>query len=199
MIDVFVINLEKNIERKKFMLKMYDDKFNLNFVRAIYDERPNKGCFLSHQKCIQYAKDNNMDYIIVMEDDCKKRDDLFVDKLKTVLEYLESNMNKWDVFLGGTTNVNKDNILEKDNFENMKFVYLDQGNTTHFIIYNKKCYDYFLNYDFNGTSVDKIWHKKLVGLVTLPFIFFQQPCYSDIEGKYKNYNKSFLKAENNLK
>ena len=198
MIDIFVINLEKNKDRKQFIIDSYDKYFNLHFIDAVYDKRPNKGCFLSHIKCIQHAKDNNMEYIIVMEDDCQNRNDNFVKELEDTLIYLKQNKEKWDIFLGGTTNVYPKNIIQKESFNNMNFCYLDQGNTTHFIIYNSKCYNFFLKYKFKGISVDKIWHKKLIGCVKVPFIFLQKPCYSDIELKYTNYNKSFIKAENTL-
>lgn len=196
--DIFVINLEKNIERKNFILDKYNKVFKLNFIEAIYDKIPNKGCFLSHIKCINYAKENRMDYIIVMEDDCKNRDENFVKDLEDIILYLENNMDNWDVFLGGTTNVKMEDIIKKDIENDKNYYYIKKGNTTHFIIYNKKCYDYFLNYKFDNISIDKIWHDKLIGLTTSPFIFLQQPGFSDIELKYKNYNKSFFKTENIL-
>ena len=199
MIDIFVINLEKNKDRKQFIIDRYDKYFNLIFIDAVYDKTPNKGCFLSHIKCIQYAKDNNMDYIIVMEDDCKNRNNNFVSELKNILTYLEKNKEQWDVFLGGTTNVTNEDIIAKESFNNTNFCYLDKGNTTHFIIYNSKCYDYFLKYKFIGISIDKIWHNKLIGCVKVSFIFLTRPCYSDFEIKYKKYRKAFIKTENNLK
>ena len=110
MIDIFVINLEKNKDRKQFIIDSYDKYFNLHFIDAVYDKRPNKGCFLSHIKCIQHAKDNNMEYIIVMEDDCQNRNDNFVKELEDTLIYLKQNKEKWDIFLGGTTNVYPKNM-----------------------------------------------------------------------------------------
>ena len=69
-----------------------------------------------------------------MEDDCKNRNNNFVNELENILIYLEKNKEKWDVFLGGTTNVSKDDIVEKESFNNMNFCLLNKGNTTHFII-----------------------------------------------------------------
>lgn len=199
MIDIFVINLEKNKDRKQFIIDSYDKYFNLHFIDAVYDKTPAKGCFLSHIKCVQHAKDNNMEYIIVMEDDCQNRNDNFANELEDILIYLKQNKEKWDIFLGGTTNVYPHNIIQKESFNNMNFCYLKKGFTTHFIIYNSKCYDFFLNRsEFKGTPIDRIWEHKLIACVKVPFIFFQKPCYSDIQSRNIDYTKALLKAENRL-
>ena len=70
-IDIYVINLKERADRyAKIKTKFNFKSINLIFIEAIKNENGAIGCFLSHKKCIQYAKTSNMDKIIVIEDDC---------------------------------------------------------------------------------------------------------------------------------
>ena len=74
-------------------------------MEAIRHQNGAIGCFLSYKKCIRIAKEKNMKYIIILEDDCLPMNN-FENRLKNLLSYLESN-NDWDIFLGGVKKCNK--------------------------------------------------------------------------------------------
>ena len=73
--NFYIIHLNHDKKRKEKIIKQFSDYFNLNFIEGIIDENPKKGCFLSHLKCIQIAKEKKLDYIIVLEDDCIIKND----------------------------------------------------------------------------------------------------------------------------
>ena len=112
MIDVYVINLKHRTDRKEKMIKKFErfKNINLKFIEAIEHNNGTIGCFKSHKKCIEIGKENNMEYIIVIEDDtipCK----YFETRLNSILEYL--NNNNFDIFLGMVNKTRKEHIIEK--------------------------------------------------------------------------------------
>lgn len=199
MIDIFVINLKKRTDRLNRVKKDFSN-YNLIIIEAIEDTNlePWICCFKSHIKCINIAKEKNLPYMIVIEDDCKIVDlTHFDDNLKSILNWLENNIKKWDLFLGGVTKVWNYNKYFKLN-DNLKLLEINEGKTAHFMIYNSNSYDYFLNLEPITTTIDKCWHNKLIGFVSIPFIAIQYDDYSDIENKEVNYNSRFESIENNF-
>ena len=55
-----------------YIIKTFGNDFNLIRVDAIKHTNGHIGCFLSHKKCLQIAKELGLKNIIVMEDDCIK-------------------------------------------------------------------------------------------------------------------------------
>jgi len=149
-------------------------------------------------KCIELAKEKKLPYSIVIEDDCKiVSEHTFDNNLKLILDYLVSNMEKWNIFFGGITRVWEYNKCIGIN-DDLKLLYIDEGKTAHFVIYNSNSYDYLLNLKPN-IPIDKCWHNKLIGIVSIPFIAIQYVDYSDIENKLINYSSRFESIEKNFK
>ena len=98
MIDIFVINLIKCIDRKNQIIQDFSlyKEVQLHFIEAIKTDNGAIGCFLSHKKCVEIAKERNMKYIIVLEDDCLPMNNFEI-RLKELLNYLELN-DDWDIF-----------------------------------------------------------------------------------------------------
>lgn len=197
MIDIYVINLKKRTDRLE-QIKMDFDNYNINIVEAEAEKNINegwKGCFKSHLKCIRLAKEKKLNYIIVMEDDCKKTVNFDINLIK-ILDWLEKNYNKWNIFLGGITGVwNYNNLIKISN--DLDLIEISMGKTLHFVIYNSNSYDFFLNHEIN-IPIDKCWHNKLIGFVSVPFMAIQYESYSDIENKQISYNSRFNSIEKNF-
>ena len=192
---LFVINKKEDTKRLETINKTFK-RYDLNIVEAINHEIGWKGCFLSHKKCLTMAKNLKMKYIIVIEDDCKPTDN-FDNNLNEILIYLNNNTEEWDIFLGGVTNVWCYNNLIKLN-TNLNLININKGKTAHLVIYNEKCYDFFLNHHVT-IPIDKCWHRKLSALTCIPFIATQSDGNSSIEKKYVNYSKRFEGVEKNFK
>lgn len=196
MIDLHIINLKKRSDKlDKIKVDFID--YNLIIIEAIEDKEGWVGCFNSHIKCIKKAKEFNLPYIIVVEDDCKIiNKTTFNSNLCKILNWLENNMEKWNIFLGGVTNVwNYNKMIKLDN--NLKLLNISEGKTAHFTIYNSNSYDFYLNLKPN-IPIDKCWHNKLISFVSIPFITTQYSGYSDIENKKVNYDLRFVDVEKKL-
>ena len=198
MIDIYVINLKERNDRWEHIENTFGKIFNIIRVDAVKNDDGVKGCFMSHKKCIKIAKEKNLKNIIVLEDDCTISNEYrknFFEKFKEIYDFLE-NYSEWDIFLGGTTNLKYENILKKIVFNNNKNTLLEinRGNTTHFIVYNNTCYDFFLNQEMN-IQIDCVWHNKLRGLTVYPLIANQlNKDKSDIINQVVNYSFKFRKT-----
>lgn len=188
MFDIYVINLAERTDKMENIYKKFGDKFNLIRIEAIKDEIGWKGCFLSHKKCIEIAKINNLKNIFVIEDDCEPYDDdLIYDKLCNIKKILDEN-NDWDIWIGGC---NKPLPIEKSYIDNECFIKLKRGRNTHMICYNNTSYDFFLNNEMEE-PIDCVWYKKINAYTSYPFVAFQKPYVSDIAKKYIN-SKNIMK------
>lgn len=198
MLDIYVINLQHRTDRLEHIVNIFGKNFNLIRVDAIKHEYGLIGCFMSHQKCLQIAKEKNLNNIIVIEDDCTINPyyaNNFADKINDIKTFLD-NYEDWDIFVGGCTKMSEQNIVKKIDFNNI--IEINKANTTHFMIYNSSCYDFFLDFkDFN-TAIDAVWHYKLRGLTMAPFIAYQLVGYSDIEKKAINYSRVFRSSERKI-
>jgi hypothetical protein len=192
MIDIYVINLKKRTDRLE-QIKTDFYNYNLNIVEAEENiDEGWKGCFKSHLKCISLAKEKKLNYIIVIEDDCKKTVNFDINLIK-ILNWLEKNLDKWNIFLGGVTGVWNYNHSIKI-CDDLDLIEINLGKTYHFTIYNSNSYDFYLNHEIN-IPIDKCWHNKLIGLVSIPFIAIQSEGYSNIENKQISYDSRFNGVE----
>ena len=98
----------------------------------------NYGCILSHLKAIEYAKQLDLDYAIIFEDDVLLCDD-YLNRLK----YIENCNLDFDMFyLGGFFNGRTDIPIKT----NKKYIHnLISAAGTHAYIISKSIYDYVLN------------------------------------------------------
>ena len=100
--NAYVINLEKDADRLTGLkTKFENSRIHLVRVPAIENkENGHIGCGMSFVKTIQFAKDNNLNTILIFEDDNKPLED-FEERWIIIKEWLDSNLDKWDVYNGG--------------------------------------------------------------------------------------------------
>lgn len=199
--DIYVINLKHRTDRKEEILNDLKDTttFNIKFFEAIKNEKGWIGCGLSHLSLIKYAQDNNFPYIIVAEDDFLfKINDA---KVKEVISLLTSNLNDWEIFNGSPSFWDKRNCISQLNFYNFtnpelkdKFLKVDWGQSTSFMIYNRNSYTKILNYKFEQ-EIDQYVSKNFFQIVYKPEPFsIQKSSYSDVSNvtQTKDYEKFFI-------
>lgn len=209
-ISFFVINLQIANERMNLIYKSFKN-YNIIRIDGISHKLGYKGCLLSHLKCIQYAKNNKLKYIWVLEDDCSPNVD-FINRFLIVNEYLDKH-NDWNLYLGGCNKVSEQNILDKFSYKNENFIKVDFAHCMHMVCYNEKIYDYFLkfllntnnistnnvNYDTNdlfySKPIDIIWRNFTNAIISVPFLAYQTSEYSYIEQKNVKYYRSLKKTE----
>jgi hypothetical protein len=190
--NLFVINLKERTDRKHQIIQDFKPYKNiqLHFIEAIRNTNGAIGCFLSHKKCVEIAKEKNMEYVIVLEDDCLPMEN-FENRLINILEFL-SSYKEWDLFLGGVKRCNR--ILEKYDIPNDILCRIKRGHSTHLVIYHKTIYDFVLHADETKDAVDTFWHGKYMTLVALPFVAYQRNGFTDIG---KCYNSTLIDTYNN--
>jgi GR25 family glycosyltransferase involved in LPS biosynthesis len=176
--DIYVINLPHRNDRLEKIKSIFSN-FNIIVVEGVKHDDPVIGCFLSHKKCLLIAKEKNLKNIVVMEDDCCPFDNIlnFTNRFNEIKKYLDEHDN-WNIFLGGTIETKKINIVNKIENTNNLFN-INIGYCTHLIIYNCTIFDYFLNHDLNK-PIDHTWMEKYNAIVSIPFIASQDDVYSDI-------------------
>ena len=198
MIDIYVINLEERPDRIKTLKNNFQKFKNINLiiVGAIKHENGHIGCFLSHKKCLQIAKNSNMDKIIVIEDDCLPMP-RFEERLMTILEYLSLN-DDWDIFNGCLMGARLENVIKKCTYKDIDLYQINGGSSSHFMVYNNNSYDFYLEQDETKSCVDRCWYNKLRAYTVVPFLAKQIPTYSDIEKKENNCLLKMQRTETRL-
>lgn len=99
-ISGFYINLNSRVDRKLYVEQQLDllgIRDNVKRFNAIHNVNGRIGCSLSHLKCIQMAKEQNMECVLILEDDVSFL--LPDDFVENVNKFLSNPKNKWDVLL----------------------------------------------------------------------------------------------------
>ena len=152
------------------------------------------GCSMSHLKCLQKAKENNYEQVMIIEDDITFLDpELFKENLTNFLQ----RHTKWDVLLLGGNNIppyiEVDNTCIKVTHCQTTTGYIVQRHYYDTIIQNIKAGINYLLKDPNKHfyyAIDKYWinlQKKDKWYLLIPLSVIQMPGYSDIEKRETNY------------
>lgn len=197
MIDIYVINLVHRKDRWDHIVKTFSyPEFNLIRVEAEIHKKPWVGCFMSHKKCIQIAKDKGLQNIWVLEDDCEPTDiSTFKDRFIKIKNYLDS-FNDWNIFLGGTATLNPNSYSKIIRFDDQVIVEFSRAYMTHMVCYNSNIYDLFLTNQMKR-PIDEFWFDKIKALIPVPFIATQLEGFSDIVKKRKS-DKLRINHANNI-
>lgn len=190
--EIYVINLEERTDRWDQMKQLYSE-FDLIRVDAVKHEKGAVGCFLSHKKCIQIAKEKELSSIIVIEDDCRPLDD-FVNRLRNIKNFLDT-YSEWDMLIGGGFHICPFNIKEKITDDLYR---TNGGYCMHFVIYHHSSYDFFLNQNETDNPIDHVWQDQLRCLVPIPFLASQLDSYSNIGNWMENVFSKRIRRNNRI-
>ncbi len=198
--NIFYINLESRPDRKTFfenqmrMLGLKATRFN-----AIQNSCGAIGCSLSHLALLKYAKQQNLDHILIMEDDIMfLNPTMFIHNLNNLL----TKHKDFDVLLIAGNNMGEYTRL--DEF----CVKIQKCQTTTGYLVKNHYYDKLIkNFEegvnsliknlslMNKYAIDQYWVSlQLVDkwYLLTPLTVSQKPDYSDIEKKRINYNYVML-------
>lgn len=140
-----------------------------------------RSCLLSHLKIYEYAKENNLDNILIFEDDMvfNKNVDI-IDIMNKTLEELKNV--EWDMFFLGCLPLFK---IEKCGDYLYQLFHLS---TSHSYVVNKSCYDILLDFPFDKEMNIDMQFSNLAGsqkkikIYTPKFpLTFQIEDFSDIQ------------------
>ncbi len=200
MIETYIINLEKRADRLSDVLSQFEGKeeFNINIYKAIECERGAYGLYLSFINIIRQAKDRNLPYVLICEDDHMFTSNYDKGLLFSDIDY--ASQNGCDVLYGGVSMC----LLSKKVRDNLYAVRNTWG--TNFLVVFSNAYDRILDgfFDKDKDVLDEWLHKILAKHFAIcPFISIQKDYgYSDvtnsnnIRGMVSNL---FINAENQIK
>ena len=197
--NVIYINLETRPDRKEHVEKQlsiigFNKPQRFNAVRMTNGAL---GCSLSHLKCLQIAKANNWDHVLICEDDIQFLDpSLFIKQLNGFLE----NTDNWDVVLLAGNNMRPYKIANKYS------VKVSWTQTTTGYIVKKHYYDKLIENYIVGIkqlylephhhslyAIDQFWtrlQEKDNWFLITPLTVVQRADYSDVEKKQTNYRQA---------
>ena len=198
--NVFYINLLERVDRKKHVEEQLTN-IGLSAERFNAVKLPNGngalGCSMSHLKCLQLAKERNLDHILIVEDDIIfLNPKLFINQLNKFLE----NNKEWDVLLIAGNNVPPYRVVDDT------CVQVSWCQTTTGYLVRNQYYDTLIDNIKEGINklmrepknhiiyaIDKYWislQKKDIWLLLVPLTVSQREDYSNIEKKVTNYTRA---------
>ena len=199
--NVLYVNLEHRPDRKKNVIQQLSS-IDLSGTRfnAIKMEDGRVGCTLSHIRCLELAKENTWDHVLIVEDDI-----LFTQpkKFKYQVDRFLSNKNiNWDVLLFAGNNLppyeKTTNYCVKVSYCQTTTGYLVKSHYYDVLIKNyregllKLMKEPTRHIDF---AIDKYWlrlQKKDNWYLIVPLSVVQLDGFSDIENKDINYYKNAM-------
>ena len=197
--NVFFINLSERIDRKQHVEKQLISVNLNNYNRFNAIKLPNGalGCSMSHLKCLQMAKERNLDHILIVEDDITfLNPSIFIDQMNKFLQ----NNKDWDVLLIAGNNVPPYKIVDETCVQvswcQTTTGYLIRNQYYDILIQNiKEGINYLIREPKNKImyAIDKYWlslQKKHTWLLLVPLTVTQMENYSDIEKCVTNFTKA---------
>lgn len=199
-INVVYINLEKRLDRKNSVINEFKKIGVEDPIRfkAIEIENGALGCSMSHLKCVENAKKNGFEYLLLCEDDIQfLNPELFLTQLN---KFFSSKID-WDVVI-----ISGNNMIPYITVNDFCIKVLNCQTTTGYIV-KKTYYDKLIeNYKEgikklineptnNDFKIDKYWFKLQRSdnwYLIIPLTIIQKEDYSDIEKKITNFSKYML-------
>ena len=195
----FVINLDNRQDRMKEIRTEFKDwPVPIERISAIKLSPGWKGCFASHLKCIQTAKDRNYPWVVILEDDCILTQNA-IHRFQELLPFLWNNRQRWDMFNGGVTYLKHHKRISRN-----PSVYEVHGYATNFYMVHNSAYDRILNgcpahHKYYKDPVDVHYANTFRIWTCTPYLSGQRPGKSDIgEEKVEDYTEVFDLAERTL-
>jgi GR25 family glycosyltransferase involved in LPS biosynthesis len=190
--NIFYINLDHRTDRKKHIENELKKMSWLKYMRfnAIKNKNGRFGCAQSHLALLEYAKETNLEYIIILEDDIHFKNPKMFNEL--LIKFFKLNM-PFDVllFVANTTN----NIKINNFVSQTKHSYSTAGYLVRNHYYDKLINNIKNNMYNKGYAIDVYYthlQKKDRWFFLRPRTVSQLPGYSDIERKQVNYDKCLL-------
>jgi len=191
--EIFYINLNHRIDRNKHVIQQIESIGCTGIrIEAVECKQGAIGCGMSHIRCLELAKENNLPFVCIVEDDITfTNPDLFREQLDS---FLSSSID-WDVLLLGT------NMGPPFDKEKGCLRVFNAQTTTGYIV-KHHYYDTLLNsfkrsvgylltdYNVKMFAIDILWkqlQQRDRWYVLYPLTVIQKEDYSDIEKRHVNY------------
>ena len=99
--NAYVINLDNRTERwESIQNKFKNSDIRLHRLSAIKHKNGYYGNAMSFMKAVRFAKDNNLETVLIFEDDNKPLPE-FNKRWLIIKKWLDNNLDKWEIYNGG--------------------------------------------------------------------------------------------------
>jgi len=205
--EVLVINLDQRTDRWAAIKQICQDaSLSPTRVPAVQRSPAWQGCGYSHLKSVQIAKDRDLPWVLILEDDATFTPES-ITRFRDLLPYLWENRDKWERFNGGPSFPPEPTIaiMNKEN----KLMYA-RGFATHFNLIHAGAYDEILKWDPNTDRMIDVYYMSLESkfrvisnsVATVPHISVQSKSTSDVAPSLgiaeSNYSTYFYYSEQKL-
>jgi len=196
--NTFYINLKERTDRKIHVETQLHEIGIKNATRFNAVCLPNGavGCGMSHLKCLEHARREQWDHVLIVEDDIEfLNPPLFIHQFNALLK----NHTNWDVVLLGGNNLPPYNKIDDS------CIQVTHCQTTTGYLIKSHYYDTLIQNIRESISnlirepdqrftyaIDKYWlslQKKDIWYLITPLTVTQREDYSDIEKKHTNYKR----------
>ena len=204
--NVFYINLTERADRRAQVEQQLSKVGLPNFNRFNAIKLPNGalGCSMSHLKCLQLAKERNLDHILIVEDDIIfLNPGIFIGQLNKFLQHNK----EWDMLLIAGNNVPPYRVVDET------CVQVSWCQTTTGYLIRNQYYDTLIANIKEGINmlirepknkimyaIDKYWlslQKRDTWLLLIPLTVSQREGYSNIENCVTNFTKIMIDLDKN--
>ena len=193
-IPVYIINLDSRPDRWDSM-RAQCLKCGINPIRtsAIKAKPGWHGCGLSHKKIAEIAKEKKHEWYLVLEDDAEFSQNDW-QRFRSLLPYLWTNQNDWDIFNGGFGEIHNFNLTNKD-----PIIYTGNMTSSHFYLINKRGMDKILAWTINELPIDNYAAgvTKMIG--TYPFIATQAISHTSLHDRPQDADSAQIYISNGEK
>lgn len=179
-IKTFAINLEKRTERKQHIIKEYEGRnlYDLTVFKAVEHEIGAIGLWKSMRKIVQIAKDKELEYVLICEDDhifTKHYSD------EVLLNFIQKSKElNSDISLGGISGFQDCISIKED------ILWINRFSGTQFMIIFNKFFRKFLSINLDRTENIDLKLPELTDKIfcIFPLISAQKGFgYSDVTAK----------------
>ena len=181
--QAYIINLPAREDRRTHILK---EVRKLPFIEASIIDGivDNTGtCFQSQRKCIQNAKNSNLEYVLVLEDDAIFTDNCEEILINTLLEIKDIN---WDMLYLGA------NLYNPAYKISQYLIKLTGAWCAHAYFVHNRFYDTILSLPHTkemDTHYGELMQDNNIYMVN-PIIAYQLPSYSNLQNGFRDYNEA---------
>lgn len=192
--DAYVMNLKHRTDRMEKMIERFP-QFNLIRVDGIVlpdDGTPyskTTGLGMTHMKLIRECYEKGMKTVLILEDDCLPEEGWY-ERWIEIKDYLDNNLDKWEVFNGGIFNLYAMKYLYK--IGTTKILTGSVGGASHFLYLNLNAFDKFMTWKDEEIDVGFYNTTKFNFICCFPFLAVQDDGYSDIVKLDRKWSETMM-------
>jgi len=194
--DVYIINLDESVDRMNQVMKDFSDVFTIYRTSAVKMTPGQQGCALSFVRIVKMAKEKNLPTVLIFEDDNKPEPN-FNENWIIIKKYLDSNMDKWEIFNGGMRNImGIQKMIELES--GIKLIKPTGGYSSNWIYINSNAYDKVLSWEAAGKPLIDLWFANSFNIwCSYPILALQHSGKSVIQGDYRNFDEEDIMIKPN--